>query len=80
MIKNILLTEAPHIQTSSSSTGVYDIELEQGVVALKRLVEALLGKAVEDKYGSVLKLSNASTREKFIDQLMKNPQIRKFIS
>lgn len=74
------LTEAPHIQTAASSTGVFDIELETGVIALKKLIEAILGKQVKDKYGSVLKLKNRNEREAFIEELMKNPQIRSYIS
>lgn len=73
------LNEAPHIQTFLSDTGVYDVELEQGEKALKRLIAALLRKKVKDKYGSVLHLKNAKHREIFIDQLLKNPQMKAFI-
>ena len=69
-----ILSEAPHISVGDKTI---DLEFEQGKLnGLRRVLNALLGNQITDKYGNKFRLENPKETTMFLKALAKNAQFK----
>jgi len=72
-----IICETPHIAVGEK---VIDLEFERNRdEGLRKILQAIMGDEITDKYGNNFKLTNYKEISQFIKKLMRNAQVRRAI-